>query len=180
MCLYWTFPHEAINGVLKGFACRNSNHRNVGNSLMRRHFLLRYLDIALGTETIPLATKVLRQGKKLSTANPLFQELTQQRRVTEIHHDIGYQYKWQYIWPGMMIIFCDHSVWLSKDVVYMVGRIWIWAQRLEYSLEVEATGYPAYSLSTTRQLIPVDDVLHVGAFSRLDNGTLYMKTYENK
>ena len=57
--LYWTFPQESINGVLKRIAQRESNHRSVCWTLARHYLLL------------CLLTMVTRSGTDLPVPNQI-------------------------------------------------------------------------------------------------------------
>lgn len=180
MCLYWTFPHEAINGVLKGFAARNSNHRNVGTSLMKRHFLFRFLYVTLGDDVIPPSSKVLRCGVKMKR-NPYCGRINELfASGLRITHKVGYMSKWQCLWPDMVITFCDMSVWMSIDVLAFRDMVWIYARQLRFARNVESTGYPMYEFTDRREILRVSDVLYVSTYSWLNNRSLVLKTYDHK
>ena len=180
MCLYWTFPHEAINGVLKGFASRNSNHQNVGNALMRKHFLIRFMDITLGKEVVPISTKILRQGKVMHLSNPVHQQISERYHVTTpITHNLGVMFKWQKIWPSTLIIFSDESVWMSIDVIHLNNQVFIWARKLEWVCEHPVIHFGKYRPTSTVELLDVRNVLYAGAFCFLRNNDI-MKTFENR
>lgn len=181
MCLYWTFPHEAINGVLKGFAARNSNHRNVGTSLMKRHFLVRFLDITLGDQNIPSSERVLRIGSAMNEEMYSQQVGALLRNSRSLRRNVGYMWNWQGVWPEMVITFCDMSVWISIDVFLDENRVArIWARKMNLVGTVDSTGFPMYEFTDHRALLSIMDVLYVGAYSWLNNRSFITKTFDNK
>lgn len=180
MRLYWTFPHESINGVLKKYSEKNSNHRNVGTSLMKRHFLFRFLTVTLSESVIPPSCKVIRQGSRFTPDSRMFNLVNQQQRITvSTLRNVAYMYNWQNVYPDTLITFCDYSVWMSIDVINFDGVIRILARKTRFRQIVNVTRHEIYSFTDQIALLDIRDVLYTNSYRYLNDKELILKTFSS-